>query len=261
MKGSDSLIRALRSSWWDWDDGSAPFYWRWPMWYRSFIRDGIAFPFRRPPVKYMVPQRDVEDDRRKKLVVNKLSKVLGRSYLGKGAVKSLTAFFDVPKGLNDIRMVYDGTVNGFNDSIEVPKFGLPILRSHLRAMDPGHYMVDADVGECFLNFYLHSSLQPFVGVDLSKYISDGNKRNHWVRWHRAGMGLKSSPYQACQAMMVVEEVIKGNPRDESNPFRWDQVVCNLPGSEDYDPTKSWVYKIRTSDGKIACDIYIYMWTT
>ena len=40
--------------------------------------------------------------------------------MGTGVVKSLTAFFDVPKGSDDIRMVYDGTVNGFNDSIEVP---------------------------------------------------------------------------------------------------------------------------------------------
>ena len=61
MNGSDALIRALRSSWWEWDDGSAPFYWRWPAWYQVYIRDGIAFPFRKTPPKYMVPQRAVTD--------------------------------------------------------------------------------------------------------------------------------------------------------------------------------------------------------
>ena len=244
MKGADALVRALKSSWWEWDDGSAPFYWRWPLWYRAAIRDGIAFPFRRSPPKYMVPQRDVDDPRRKQLVVSKLNKVLDRRYLGKGIVKSLTAFFDVPKGAEDIRMVYDGTVNGFNDCIEVPRFGMPTLRSHLRSMAPGHYMVDADVGECFLNFHLHASLQPFVGVDLTRFIPDGKKRNHWVCWHRAGMGLKSSSYQACQAMMVVEEIVKGDRKHPYNPFRWDKVVCNLPGSRRYDPSKPWVYKIR-----------------
>ena len=147
----------------------------------------------------------------------------------------MNGIFDVPKGLDDIRIVYDGTVNGFNDSIEVPKFGLPTLRSYLCAMAPGYHMVDADVGECFLNFYLHETLQPFVGVNLSCFHKKGAKGRCWMRWYRAGMGLKSSPYQACQAMMVVEELIKGERRDPTNPFRWDVVVTNLPGSPEYDP--------------------------
>ena len=33
MKGSDSIVRALRFFWWEWEDGSAPFYWRWTKWY------------------------------------------------------------------------------------------------------------------------------------------------------------------------------------------------------------------------------------
>ncbi len=258
MKGCDALVRALRSSWWDWDDGSAPFYWRWPKWYQKFIRDGIAFPFKRSPPKYMVPQRATNDPTRNKLIIDKLTKVLDRRYMGVGTVRSLTAFFDVPKGTNDIRMVYDGTINGFNDSIEVPRFGLPTIKSHLRAMDPKYHMVDADVGECFLNFYLHPSLQPYVGVDLTKFLPLSTSRYHWVRWNRAGMGLKSSPYQACQAMMVVEEMIRGNRHDPHNPFRWDSVIENLPGSENYDPTKPWIYKVRLSDGHIACDIFIYV---
>ena len=258
MKGCDALLRALKSSWWEWEDGSAPFYWRWPMWYHTFIRDGIAFPFKRAPPKYMVPQRSTKDSRRNLMIVNKLEKVLDRRYMGVGIVKSLTAFFDVPKGTEDIRMVYDGTVNGFNDSIEVPRFGLPTVKSHLRAMAPGYHMVDADVGECFLNFHLHTSLQPYVGVDLTSFMPLENSRYHWVRWNRAGMGLKSSPYQACQAMMVVEEVIRGNRKDKQNPFRWDDVVENLPGSENYDPTKPWIYKVRFDDGRIACDIFIYV---
>ena len=94
------------------------------------------------------------------MVVETLEQVLGRRYSGPGVIKSLTAFFDVDKvkegnKVMDIRMVYDGTISGFNDSLEVPKFGRPTLRSHLRAMEPGYFMVDADVGECFLNFILH----------------------------------------------------------------------------------------------------------
>ena len=116
-------------------------------------------------------------------------------------------------------MVYDGTINGFNDSIEVPHFGLPTIRSYLRAIDPGFHMVDADVGECFLNFYFHSTLQQYVGVNLTHYITLKNKACHWMRWYRAGMDLKSSTYQACQAMMVVAEMIKGYRTEALNPFR------------------------------------------
>ena len=204
------------------------------------------------------------------MVVEKLEQVLGRRYLGPGVIKSLTAFFDVDKvkegnKVMDIRMVYDGTISGFNDSLEVPKFGLPTLRSHLRAMEPGYFMVDADVGECFLNFILHKSLRPYVGVDLTPYIStnieegsSSSAKQHWVCWHRAGMGLKSSPYQTCQAMQVVEEVIRGNRHDPDNPFRWDHIRMNLPGSADYDPRLPWVSKVRMCDSLIACDVFIYV---
>jgi len=127
----------------------------------------------------MVSQRDVEDEFRKEIVIRKLKKVMDRRYLGEGVIKSLTAFFDVPKGKEDIRMVYDGTVNGFNESIEVPKFGMPTLKNHLRSMMPGYHIVDADVGECFLNFHLNSSLQPYVGVDLSRFVPTPGKTNRW----------------------------------------------------------------------------------
>ena len=49
------------------------------------------------------------------------------------------------------------------------------------------------------------------------------------------MGLRSSPYQAVQGKLVAEEMVLGNPGDQSNVFRWDQVVTKLPGSERYDP--------------------------
>jgi hypothetical protein len=38
----------------------------------------------------------------------KLEKVRERRYIQKGFVESLTAFFSVPKGIDDIRIVYDG---------------------------------------------------------------------------------------------------------------------------------------------------------
>jgi hypothetical protein len=47
----------------------------------------------------------------------KLDKVRKRRYIAPGFVASLTSFFVVPKGSDDIRMVYDVSVSGLNDSI------------------------------------------------------------------------------------------------------------------------------------------------
>jgi len=50
------------------------------------------------------------------LMKEKLKSVRDRRYVKAGQVKSLTSFFAVPKGEDDIRMVYDGTKSGLNDS-------------------------------------------------------------------------------------------------------------------------------------------------
>jgi hypothetical protein len=72
------------------------------------------------------------------------------------------------------------------------------------------------------------------------------------------MGLKPSPHQAVQGMMVAEELIKGDPEDPSNPFRWDVVRLNLPGPKAHNPAPPWVSKIRLGDNNVACDIVIFV---
>jgi hypothetical protein len=76
-----------------------------------------------------------------------------------GVVESLISFFEVPKGLTDIRMACDGTASGLNDMLWAPWFPLPTIDSLLRSLEPGTWMVDNDVGEMFLNFVLHESIQ------------------------------------------------------------------------------------------------------
>jgi hypothetical protein len=43
--GVDAIRRAAESSWWNWDDGSRPFHWRWPHWYQGTIQDGLKVHF------------------------------------------------------------------------------------------------------------------------------------------------------------------------------------------------------------------------
>ena len=37
VAASDAIARAANSSWWNWDEGSRPFHWRWPVHYQRVI--------------------------------------------------------------------------------------------------------------------------------------------------------------------------------------------------------------------------------
>eukprot|EP00978_Attheya_sp_CCMP212_P022403 scaffold66847_cov57-Attheya_sp.AAC.2 len=72
------------------------------------------------------------------------------------------------------------------------------------------------------------------------------------------MGLHSSPYQAVQGVAFVEEEVRGDRTQPTNVFRWDQVILNLPGSDDYNPARPWVFKVRDDDGSIDADVHGFM---
>jgi hypothetical protein len=186
----------------------------------------------------------------------KLAKVRKSRYICAAFVRSLTAFFSVDKGTNAIRMVYDGTISGLYDAIWVPRFVLPTLETHLRAVDEDTHMADVDVSDCFLNFMLHPTLRELAGVDLTHYFSEEGEVL-WEAWQRAAMGLKSSPFQAVSVLTVADEMIKGNHLDPKNQFRWARVRENLPGNLDYDPSSLWVAKVR-EDRKIASDLFTFV---
>jgi hypothetical protein len=260
VPGTDAVARAANSTWFEWEDGSRPFHWRWPEFYQSIIRDGLKVHFVSKKPEFKRAQAGNKSPEMVKRMREKIDKVRQRRYIAPGFVASLTSFFAVPKGADDIRMVYDASVSGLNDSIWVPRFPLPTIKTHLRAVEEGTYMADLDVGEMFLNFVLHSDLRALCGVDLTLYggTVDEFQTVAWEVWQRAAMGLKPSPYQAVQGMMVAEEMIKGDRTDPKNPFRWDVVRLNLPGSDGYDPALPWVSKIRLDDWNIACDIVIFV---
>jgi hypothetical protein len=91
---------------------------------------------------------------------SKLATVRDRRYVkGSEEIHSLISFFAVPKGEEDVRMVYDGTKSGLNHCISIPCFPLPTVGTHLRAVEAGTFMGDMDVGYMFLNFVLHESMQ------------------------------------------------------------------------------------------------------
>ena len=206
----------------------------------------------------------------------KLFPVRERRYINSGEVRSLMHMFDVPKGEEDVRIVYNGTASGINDCLWAPHFGLAMISHVNRALMPSYSQADLDIGEMFLNFMLGEEIRPYSGVDIShiktrksdlpeylpepleampEWEKDRSKR--WERWERNWMGLTVSPYRSAQMMMVAKEVAEGNRKDPHNPFQWEVIVLNLPGMKNRDPRKPWVYKQRV-DESIASEVFVYV---
>jgi hypothetical protein len=257
----DALRRGCDTTWWEWKSGSRPFYWNWPEDIQDTIAHGLKLWLKGTLEPWTRAQKRTKNKENCEKVMAKLLDIQKKGYIEPGVIESLISYFDVPKGESDIRMVYDGTASGLNDVLFAPWFPLPTVNTMLRSMEPGYFMSDNDVGEMFLNFILHEDVRRLCGIDLTPYFEKEAKAagvsKVWERWNRCAMGLRTSPYQAVQAIMRAHEVIIGNRHSASNVFRWEHVRLNLPGSSDYDPSKPWVCKIR-SDGKVAADLHIYV---
>ena len=257
VAGRECLSRACESSWWEWSAGSRLFFWRWPTHFRSQARDGVPIRHLSAGPTYRVPQRVERDKDMAAAIKVKLQAVRDRGYIGPGPVRSLTSYFAVPKA-QDIRMVYDATKSGLNDTLWAPSFPMPMVDSQLRAVDTTTWMGDNDLGEMFLNFMLDEKTQDLCGVDVTPYFEEETKGGIiWERWNRCLMGLKPSPHNAALSFGNAEELIRGDRRSETNPFRWDSIRLNLPGSATYNPMLPWVSKVRTADGALAADLFTY----
>lgn len=262
VAGEDCCRRANGASWWNWEEGSRPFFWRWPSHYRNNILSGVPAWFEKPVERWRRRQREPRNQEVLGMMREKLKVIREKTYVERGTIESLMSFFDVPKGRDDIRMVYDGSKSGLNDSLWAPWFPLPTVDCLVRSLEPGYFMADNDVGEMFHNFMLHKELRKYCGLDLTLFFKNEfnvvyDKGKLWERWNRLAMGLRNSPYNAIQGMMIAKEMILGDSTDDKNVFRWASVRINLPGSESYDPTKSWITKVR-KDGSVAADVFIYV---
>ena len=110
---------------------------------------------------------------------------------------------------------------------------------------------DVDAGEMFLNFPLDIRMRKYCGVDISWSSEDGSKL--WACWHRMAMGMRPSPWVTIRLLMWMMEVVVGDRKAVTNPFRWDSVKLNLPGSSCYDPTLPRVYKWNEIAKVISCE--------
>lgn len=264
------LNQVLRSSWWEWTFGSGLFFWRWNgQEQMKAARDGIPiFVADQLPTKRRQKPARLQADQQA-LVAEKLEGMVSRDYLEVGHVASTVHFFSVPKGESDIRVVFDGTSSGLNETLWSPNFFLPSAKSAAMCMSFSSWMADMDFGEMFHNFHMDPKIRPYSGVDLGNMSSMVSNvpaaKGHSVllRWTRLFMGMRPSPYNAVRHYYWGEEFARGNPSKPDNPMGYDCVKLNLPGMTDYDPSYPKVMKWKTgksdSDrGHVAGDVVTFV---
>ena len=216
-----------------------------------------------PPPVNRDQQPPYTEDAVRQLVKAKLENVIVKGYIELCDITDIEAMmymFHVPKGETDVRMVYDGSKSGLNASLWAPWFSLPTIDTMARWVIAGSWLADNDYGEQFLNFPLHPELQKYCGVDLTQLFPELTKPESQLvvgRWTRNAMGLRPSPYSSVQGALIAKHLIMGDPKDKSNPFTWEIIRLNLPGTQDYDATLPWILKMRY-DGKLAAGLVQYI---
>ena len=198
------------------------------------------------------------------LEVAKLGKLIQRRYVEKGRVSVVIPRMSVPKGDDDIGVVWDMTRNGVNPGTSVSSFFLLGIYSLNLKTSAGTYVSDFDCGEMFNTFQLHPSVRHNFGVHLSESVRRKLEVGYgladlpeFMRWARLPFGWRPAPEFAVRMMMRSVEIAKGEPDDETSPFCFSRVVLNLPGLPDYDPGMPRVYKVR-KDGALACDVVVFV---
>ena len=133
-EGKEAISKAEGSSFWDWDHGSFPYFWRWQPEIKNDLRDDTPLWFHPDLLPKSTTKRQKLPTDKGVLcqMVDKVVKVRDRRYIGKlllGTIKSFTHDFAVPKGENDIRMVYDMTTSGLNNALWAPRFWMGTARN------------------------------------------------------------------------------------------------------------------------------------
>jgi hypothetical protein len=259
---------STHTNWFEFNAGSQLVFFRFPQQYWREARDGVRTFFEQPRPTTRRAQPIIQDPVICSKTRDKIEKVLKRRYLVPTdlVIKSNIKFFPVPKGEDDIRIVYDATANKLNEAVWVPTFWLPAIDSLARAVGSDSWMTDKDIGDMFLNFQLHQDIKPFTGVDLTcLYDGPGDPGPQVAVWDRNLMGYAALPQNSIKMALVAKEVCKGNRCElgvwcdgkELNPFQWRRIGLNLPGTKDCNPCVSWITK-RREDGRIACDILTFV---
>ncbi|KAI2494742.1 hypothetical protein MHU86_19779 [Fragilaria crotonensis] len=195
----------------------------------------------------------------KKLVGEKIEGMQKRFYLeATGHVSNSLSYFAVPKGEADIRVVFDGSACGLNETLWAPNFFLPSANSAAMLLTFGTWMADMDFGEMFHNFPMEERMRRCSGIEFETRTEVGGSVTKMLRWTRLFMGMRPSPYIAVRYYYWGEEFARGNPARSDNPMGYDCIRLNLPGMSQFDPMLPKVMKWRTEAGVLAGDVITFV---
>ena len=270
LNAMEDCIRRIRATtYWSWPRGSRLHFYKFPADWREDARDGVKFwHLSTPPKSYM---RNIKSESREAELATRLKifKLRYQWYLERGFTDCLVPRFSIVKVMidgvvADIRVVWDCTANGHNDTLWVPSFMLPNFQDAADMvvkwlpMPVGDYLEqgspvvdytqdagtfiptfqgDIDVGSMFHNFLAHMTERHSLGVRYTETDPTAVlEHDIFLRFCRLNFGNKASPYLACQMQSRINEMSMKHPDDPKSAFQWERVYLNLPCDKGYDPS-------------------------
>lgn len=262
---ADCLTRASNSTFWDWSNGSRLFFWRWQHWWKS-ARDGELLFHLDPPPKWRGINLPAPSWHYELLLRKKEEKLVHRQYLEFGFADCYVPRFGVLKSEDDIRLVWDATRNGVNETHWAPLFWMPTFRTLMDLIikwlpcsvlnyilgnipaDPTPedwrvpHQSDMDVGEMFLNYLMHYSERHMFGARIISG-EPPNEVEHIMRFQRPLFGgalvlIRRSRVTPEHCWNWCSAIIKtppthyiGSLRLQTGHLLWDMI---LPFHESYE---------------------------
>ncbi len=280
---NDCLRRVAGCTYWDWTRGSRIFFWKIPDEWRGDFRNGVPFwRLSEPPKGYMrnhpSPSREAELATRIKIFKLRYQWFLERGHVTLVVPRFATVKLVVDGVVKEIRVVWDCTANGHNNTLWAPGFMLPSFQEAADLVvkwlpiSVGEYLSrgspvieytqseqtftktwlgDIDVGAMFHNFQAHLSDRSSLGARVIHTNNNGSvEEEEFERFGVLNFGNKCSPVIAFQGECRILELAQRPPQDETSEFQWDRAVPNLPFSREYDPSLPRVMLLR-KDGELA----------
>ena len=252
--GVEGLHCISNSTYFSWNAGSSLLFWRWDSRLQHIAKYGFpTHVCNELPSNFRRPKKPSKKLHSK--ILAKIVKSVRRNYLKPASlskVKNLIDYFAVPKA-EDIRLVLNGSSCGLNKAVWASNFWLPTALTMTRQLGFNYKFVDIDLGEMFLNFPLDPKLIYYSGMDVSHFKDEIESQIPGLKFDsstarsilvntRNWMGFRPSPEWSCRFYYLGEEFIRGDETSLNNPLRWDRIILNLPGNEDFNPSLPFVMK-------------------
>ncbi|KAL7571688.1 hypothetical protein ACA910_011215 [Epithemia clementina (nom. ined.)] len=141
---------------------------------------GVSPSWRSPPEKKIEKQANLGDASTVAKITSKLQDVRAKGYVTEALCLATMHYFLVPKGLDDVRMVYDGTKSGLNNCLYAPWFILLDADTLAQTLEDKYWCINNDYGEMFLNFWIDPDLMLNSGRDFTPLYGRRNNRGLWL---------------------------------------------------------------------------------